>query len=85
MTERELELIKKARREYKKKWRQQNPDKVKAANDRYGKLHRTKEQSRGNCKLSNKGIKRAGQAHRQAINPIYYYIHPARWVEQKSR
>lgn len=35
MTERELELIKKARREYKKKWRQQNPDKVKAANDRY--------------------------------------------------
>ena len=35
MTERELELLKEARREYKKKWRQQNPDKVKAAHDRY--------------------------------------------------
>lgn len=35
MTEYELELIKKARREYKKEWRRKNPEKVKAANDRY--------------------------------------------------
>lgn len=35
LTELEKEEIKKARREYKKEWRKNNPDKVKAANERY--------------------------------------------------
>lgn len=35
MTEHEIEEIKKARREYKREWRKRNPEKVKAANERY--------------------------------------------------
>ena len=35
LTELEKEEIKKAHREYKREWRKNNPDKVKAANERY--------------------------------------------------
>jgi len=35
LTQKEKEEINKARREYKKEWRKKNPDKVRAANERY--------------------------------------------------
>lgn len=35
LTEQEKEEIRKARREYKKEWRKNNPDKVKAATERF--------------------------------------------------
>lgn len=35
LSQHEREAIQKARREYKAEWRRKNPDKIKAANDRY--------------------------------------------------
>ena len=35
LTQQEQDAIREARRQYKAKWRRKNPDKIKAANDRY--------------------------------------------------
>ena len=35
LTQQEQDAIREARRQYKAEWRRKNPDKIKAANDRY--------------------------------------------------